>query len=177
MVEDESGEITMNMSFWIILFLIIFMLHNLEEIITVEKWLQDTFPRVHQRIPAMIQKELTKKQMTTRQFAVVVFILSIFGSCLLVIGEWTQKNYFFLGIALFFAINIVSHPLQSLFLRSYTPGVITSIFLIIPYYSMFFYEMYQHEVFSATSIVGIIMVIIFLLLAFILSHKLSEKWR
>lgn len=70
--------------------------------------------------------------MTSARFAVAIFMLSVFVSALLLIAVMTQHDYLFLGINLFFTINIFTHPLQSVFLRCYTPGVLTSLLLIIP---------------------------------------------
>lgn len=128
------------MNVWMLIFVIIFMLHNLEEIISVEKWFQKTYPRVRNRIPSLIQQQLDQIGMTTVRFAVVVFVISILASILLLISVWTEQYYFFFGISFFFALNIFTHPLQSLLLRCYTPGLLTTVVLIIPYYGLFFFN-------------------------------------
>lgn len=162
---------------WILSFLIIFMLHNLEEIITVEKWIQKTYPRVYDKIPLFIQKQLNNyKDITSAQFALVVFVLSVFVSAIIVITVLTEHYYLFLGINLFFALNIFTHPLQSLYLRCYTPGVWTSLLLIIPYYSLFFYRFRHTELLTLNSVLGGIAVMVLLLPIFLLSHKIGEKW-
>lgn len=90
---------------WIILILIIFMLHNLEEIITIEKWFHKTYPQVKKRIPASVQSKLEKTNMTSAKFSVIVFVLSIFVSALIIVDVMKNQNYLFLGINLFFALN------------------------------------------------------------------------
>lgn len=97
----------MKMNVWMLIFVIIFMLHNLEEIISVEKWFQKTYPRVRNRIPSLIQQQLDQIGMTTVRFAVVVFVISILASILLLISVWTEQYYFFFGISFFFALNIL----------------------------------------------------------------------
>lgn len=161
---------------WIIAFLIIFMLHNLEEIIMVEKWHLKTYPKVKNKIPMFINKELSRRKITSIGFAVVVFVLSIIVSALIFISVMTEQYYLYLGVSLPFAINIFSHPLQSLYLKCYTPGVLTSIVLIIPYYFLFFHQFYQTELFSLDSVLRAIVVIVFLVPAFFLSHKVGERW-
>lgn len=163
---------------WILFFLVIFMLHNLEEIITVERWFQKTYPRVRKRIPLFAQKELNNYQdITSAQFAVVVFVFSIFTSTLILIAIWTEYYYLFLGVNLLFALNIFTHPLQALYLKCYTPGVFTSLLLIIPYYILFFYRFYNTDMLSINSISYAIVVMVLLIPAFILSHMIGEKWR
>src|SRR5699024_9894883 len=162
-----------------LLFLIIFMLHNLEEIITIESWFQKTYPRrISKKVPSFVQKELNNyKNITSAQFAVVIFVFSVFNSVLILIAIITQHDYLFLGVNLFFALNIFTHPLQSLYLKCYTPGVLTSLFLIIPYYTLFFYRFYNTDMLTINSVIGAMIVIILLIPAFLLSHKIGEKWR
>lgn len=167
----------MEIHIWILFFLMVFMLHNLEEIMTIEKWFQKTYPLVSKKIPSFAKKELNQyKDITSKHFSVVVFVLSIFVSMLIAIAVITDQYQLFLGVNLFFALNIFTHPLQSLYLRCYTPGVMTSIFLIIPYYSLFFYHFYKSELLALESIVGAIVVMALLIPIFLLSHKIGEKW-
>ena len=73
----------MDIYVWILSFLIIFMLHNLEEIITIERWFEKTYPRVSRKIPSAVQKELKNYEDTTSaQFSVVVFVFSVFCLCI-----------------------------------------------------------------------------------------------
>lgn len=144
---------------------------------TIEKWFQKTYPLVSKKIPSFAKKELNQyKDITSKHFSVVVFVLSIFVSMLIAIAVITDQYQLFLGVNLFFALNIFTHPLQSLYLRCYTPGVMTSIFLIIPYYSLFFYHFYKSELLALESIVGAIVVMALLIPIFLLSHKIGEKW-
>lgn len=167
----------MDIEIWILSFLIIFMLHNLEEIITVERWFQKTYLKVSKRIPLVVQRELEDyKTITSRQFSLVVFVFSIFVSGLILMAVLTQHYYLFLGVNLLFALNIFTHPLQSLYLRCYTPGVVTSLLLIIPYYSLFFYHFYNTNMLGLDMVLRGIVVMILLIPIFFLSHKIGEKW-
>lgn len=164
------------MYFFSIWFLMIFMLHNLEEIITVESWMKKTYPRVKQRIPAGIQKEIDKMQdMTAARFAVVVFILSAMVSVLLALTMWYGKFFVFLGINLIFAVNIFTHPLQALYLRCYTPGLWTTVLLIIPYYVLFFYYTAIAGLWHVNTLLSSIVILILFIPLFLFSHKIGEK--
>jgi hypothetical protein len=167
----------MEINLLIVSFILVFMLHNLEEIITIEKWHKQTFPRISYRIPSFIQKEIKQfNDITSAQFALVVFILSIVVSALILIAIMTQHYFLFLGVALPFALNIFTHPLQSLYLRCYTPGVWTSIFLIIPYSILLVYHFNKEGLFTLNTIVGALVVMVFLIPVFLLSHKIGGKW-
>ncbi|GGA80480.1 HXXEE domain-containing protein [Ornithinibacillus halotolerans] len=168
----------MDIQIWVLAFIMIFMLHNLEEIITVERWMKKTYPQIRSKIPSFAQSEIEKnKDITSAQFAVVVLALSVLASAFLLVAVLTEQYYLFLGIALVFAVNIFSHPLQSLFLRCYTPGVVTSIVLVIPFYSLFFYQFYNTDLFSMSNIIGAIIVIIIFIPVFLISHKLGKMWK
>jgi len=99
------------------------------------------------------------------------------NSALILIAVITQYYYLFLGASFFYALNIFTHPSQSLCLRCYTPGVLSPLILIIPYYSLFFYCYYNTDMFTISSILGAMVVMVFLVLVFLLSHKIGEKWR
>ena len=143
----------------------------------IERWFQKAYPLVHERIPSFIQKELSNfKDITSAQFSIVVFVFSVFASAFILIAVITQHYYLFLGVNLLFALNIFTHPLQTLYLRCYTPGVLTSILLIIPYYILFIRHFYNTDLLTINSILGAIIVMVFLIPAFLLSHKIGEKW-
>lgn len=166
----------MELDVLMITFLIIFMLHNLEEIIMVERWMQKTYPRIKHKVPPFVQKELNDfKDITAAQFAVVVFGVSILASILLLIAITTEQYYVFLGLSLVFAMNIFSHPLQSLLLWCYTPGVITSIFLIIPYYILLFHHFYMTDIVHFNMFLGALVVVALFILVFLLSHTIGKK--
>jgi len=167
----------LDINVWIVFFLIIFMLHNLEEIITIERWFQEAYPRIEKRIPSFVQRKLKNyKDITSVQFAIVVFVFSVFVSVFILIVVITQHYYLFLGINLFFSLNMLTHPLQALYVRYYTPGVLTSILLIIPYYILFFRRVYNTDILTIHSILSAIIVMIFLVPLFLLSHKIGRKW-
>ncbi|MDX8047305.1 HXXEE domain-containing protein [Gracilibacillus sp. S3-1-1] len=166
----------MDVNTLILTFLVIFMLHNLEEIIMVERWGKVNYPQVKDKIPFFIQKELESFiHVTAAQFALIVFIISVFSSILLLVAVIGDYMFLFLGIAMVFAINIFSHPIQSLLLRTYTPGVFTSIFLVIPYYIILI-NYFRVEYFVDMKMVfGALVVAAVFILVLILSHMIGEK--
>jgi len=161
----------------ILSFIIIFMLHNLEEIITIERWFNNTYPRVSKKIPSFIQKEIQSfTANTATQFSVVVFVLSIVFSALILIAVLTNHFFILLGVVLLFAINIFTHPLQAIYLRCYVPGLWTTLLLIIPYNILFFYHFSKAGFLTINTFFSSFIVMFFLIIAFLLSHKIGEKW-
>ncbi|MBU9713695.1 HXXEE domain-containing protein [Evansella tamaricis] len=157
-------------------FLIVFMLHNLEEIITIEKWFMFTYPRVNNRIPSIAQAVITKNKVTTVKFAMTVFVFSIIASSLIFLTITTEYYFLFWGLNLFFALNIFLHPIQSLFLRCYTPGLWTTVCLILPYNIWIFYHFSISGVFTITMFMYAAIVMILLVPLFALSHIIANKW-
>ncbi|WP_052352788.1 HXXEE domain-containing protein [Neobacillus dielmonensis] len=122
----------------------IFILHDFEEIITVEGWLsknkEDVFQIVPKRFHQYINQVLPR---STAGFSVAVLVeyigivivtfLAIFGQ-----GEdWTLLGI--LSVVTILFIHSFTHIGQFLYFKRYTPGVVTSIILVIPFSIYFFY--------------------------------------
>jgi len=154
-------------------FLIIFMLHNFEEIITIERWFKNTYPRVSKRIPPIIRNEIEQfRTITSAQFSIAVCVLFIVASILILITVLTNQYFLFLGLIIFFALNIFTHPAQSILLKSYVPGGLTTIILIIPYNII----VLKAGILDVGTIIGALVVTILFIPILFLSHKIAEKW-
>lgn len=158
-------------------FLIIFMIHNFEEIITIEKWFQKTYPNIRERFPAVARKEIEKMKVTSAAtFSIAVCVLFIVASALVIITIITEQYFLFIGLNIFFALNIITHPVQSLFLRTYVPGVLTTFILIIPYNVILFNELITLGLMDFSTIGRALIVTILFIPMLLISHKIAEKW-
>ncbi|MEI3606166.1 HXXEE domain-containing protein [Pseudogracilibacillus sp. SE30717A] len=168
----------MDINFWMLMFLIVFMLHNFEEIFTIEYWFNTTYADIKEHIPSSIIIELEKsKSMTAGQFAMAVCVLFLAVSMLLTISVTTELYWLFLGANIFFALNILTHPIQALLLRRYVPGLLTSIFLIVPYNLILFNVLYQEAMLDTSMIVLSLIVGALFVPLLLLSHKIAEIWK
>ncbi|MEK4381597.1 HXXEE domain-containing protein [Aeribacillus sp. FSL K6-2848] len=135
------------------LFPILFMFHDFEEILTVEKWTKQNKEQVLAVLPKSIRKYFYSSfQMTTVQFAYDVFWIFLTittATCLAVIFSF---YYIFLMLLFIFFAHVFTHLGQALYLRKYTPGVITSIILVLPYSSYTYYRLLKEQVISGTDI-------------------------
>lgn len=105
------------------MFPIVFLLHDVEEILTVEKFI----------LPLPFQ--VTKEEFT---FAFSLLWVIVTGGCLV-----TAANKRFLGMAPssflmlmvggIFLANGIGHVLQGIFFQRYVPGLITAVILLIPF--------------------------------------------
>lgn len=113
---------------WLIgLFPFVFLVHDLEEIMTIERFLGQ-------------HSDLIPYKVTTMEFALAFFFLLIIvlGGCIQGVRDRTffridPVTFFSLLITGVFWANGISHVLQLFFFRSYVPGVITTILILIPY--------------------------------------------
>ncbi|GGP08976.1 HXXEE domain-containing protein [Oceanobacillus neutriphilus] len=157
-------------------FLIIFMLHNFEEIIMIESWFNKKYPEIREHIPSFAVKELEKTKNTTAvQFSIVVCLLSIVAAAIVLVTVITDQYFLFIGLNIVFALNIFTHPLQSILLKCYVPGLWTTLLLIIPYNIIVYMQFYPQGVLNLTTGVYSLFVIIPFIPVFLLSHWVAKK--
>ncbi|GIO21420.1 HXXEE domain-containing protein [Oceanobacillus sp. J11TS1] len=157
-------------------FLIIFMLHNFEEIIMIERWFHKKYPEIRKRIPTFAINELEKVKTTTSvQFSIVVCLLFIVAAALILVTVITEQYFLFFGLNIIFALNIFTHPLQSLLLKCYVPGLWTTLLLIIPYNIIVYMEFYHLGILNLTIGIHALFVIVLFIPVFIISHTIAEK--
>lgn len=126
------------------LFPIIFGIHDFEEIILIEKWVsknkKDLMKILPIRASSFFEKNFAQK---TNQFSLVVFVefLLISLSTILVFLNGFNGGYkwLYLGLYSVFFLHSFTHIGQTILFKRYTPGVITSILLNIPY-GIWFYS-------------------------------------
>ncbi|WP_102344840.1 HXXEE domain-containing protein [Bacillus sp. Marseille-P3661] len=111
----------------ILLFPILYLIHDIEEILTVEKFLID-------------HAEILPISMTSEKFTfafILLWILSAIG-CYQALNN---RKYFGMEPITFLSFlvpgvllaNGIGHLLQFIFFRDYVPGILTSIVIIYPY--------------------------------------------
>ncbi|SDN64427.1 Protein of unknown function with HXXEE motif-containing protein [Psychrobacillus sp. OK028] len=135
------------------LFPIMFILHDFEEIIMVERWMKRNSTRIYDILPEKIADRVIKQfSMSTAQFAVAVLVIFLFVSSATVMAnqfviQGLQGNiYIFTIVTLVFFLHGFTHIGQSIILRSVTPGAFTSLFVIIPYSLVLFQSLLINEV-------------------------------
>ena len=107
-----------------------FIVHDAEEVATIGPWL-----RTHRsQLPDPVQS-LTS--ITTREFAIAAGVLAL-GFTLAAAHGAASANHRrlsipFLLVAGAFVANGLTHVLQAAAVRGYAPGVVTAVFLVLPY--------------------------------------------
>jgi hypothetical protein len=103
-----------------------FALHNLEEVLGMEKWTKSVPEYIH-------------KPVTTRQLGIAVLLFSILGFVVTLTKSFyqTEQYYYFViaGFAGMLFLNVfLPHLTATVFLKKYSPGVISGLLINLPLY-------------------------------------------
>ena len=118
----------------------IFLVHDAEEILTIESWLQANLPEMERWIGRFTwqQKMLNSHKVNTLQFSIAVLIIfTILLAVTLPVARKPQKgrqaDLFLICFAMLY-LHAFVHIGQAVMLRRYTPGVLTAVLVrIIPF--------------------------------------------
>ena len=114
---------------------VIFMFHDMEEIIGISGWIRKNYSRIVDRFPAAERILSTYKEITTAGMAVAVYeeLLVLLIICLLTdLTEIPILPGIWFGVLLGFTLHRFIHIAQAMQIRSYIPALITSILSIPP---------------------------------------------
>jgi len=127
------------------LFAILFMIHDFEEIITVEHWSPRAEKRIHaseKKLHAFIWRFWNVNSHGFAKRDVVIFMVMsaiVFSRVQFPDSSWISG--LFIGFLLFVLLHNVLHVAQSLILKMYTPGLYTAIILVTPYVMYLLYRL------------------------------------
>ncbi len=119
------------------LFLVIFMLHDFEEIITVENWSRKTsylIENTSNRLQILIWNFWNINSHSFAKRDVVIFLVGstiVFLKVQFIESGWTA--ILFLSFLSFVLLHNLVHIIQTIILRTYTPGLYTAVGLVTPY--------------------------------------------
>lgn len=142
MVEWLNSMISLPSLIWI--FLAAFMIHDFEEIIWVESWMNKNYNKLLHTVPKSFQKQIQSFHgIKSSHFAIPVFMEFI----LFIPAAWLAADHnqyvFFVGFNMVLLLHVFTHLGQSLYLRMYTPGVVTALVVTLPYSVYLFYRLIQ----------------------------------
>lgn len=134
------------MKFHLLVWLVssVFIIHDFEEIIVVEKWLLKNEKELLMTIPIKFHNYFNRifpKKSSVFACAVLVEYIGLLGCIFLSIfnhyHEWSIIGI--LGVVSILFLHSFTHIGQMVVLKRYTPGVWTAIFVVIPF-SVYFYD-------------------------------------
>lgn len=146
MIEVFHKLINIEIIIW--LFPIMFMFHALEEIITIESFItkyrkqipDSFFAKLILTIKKRLGEKSAKLAISMAWILLLISFITVMNASLLPIGP----NFLvFLAIFNLFFLQAFSHVGQTIIFRDYTPGVITALFIVIPYSFLTYYRLFE----------------------------------
>jgi len=166
--------ISVNSLIW--LFLAAFMLHDFEEIIRIEPWWQKHRESIFKKVPKKFHKELQSfANMTSSQFAVAVCIEFIVFIPFTYLAAEKQMYTMFLGYNAVLLLHVLMHVGQALLLNKLVPGVVTAVFITLPYSLYLFYRLLNEHLIEFSDILLSIPFGLTLVPILLIGHKAGEK--
>ncbi|THE11625.1 HXXEE domain-containing protein [Bacillus timonensis] len=164
------------------LFPIMFILHDFEEIIMVERWMKRNSTKIYNILPERFADRVIKQfSMSTAQFAVAVLIIFLFvSSSTVMANQYVNQGlfgniYIFTITTLVFFLHAFTHIGQSFILRSVTPGAFTSLIVIIPYSLVLFRSLLVNEVITWKIIFLCLPFCLLIIPIALLAHGIGKK--
>lgn len=145
MLELLNEFIDLQTSIW--LFFVFFVLHELEEIMTLKAWSQKKQTTIQRFFSGKKARLLILPvEMSTSQFvlfnSLVIGILSI-ATIIASYEIHHQGNLiFFTACLISISLHLIAHFIYSIMFRGYTPGVLTALFLLLPYSLYLFHRLF-----------------------------------
>ncbi|MCB2356180.1 HXXEE domain-containing protein [Clostridium estertheticum] len=113
------------------LFPLLFIFHDLEEIIFMQAWISKNKLYLCERFPILSKKSLPHfDNITTSSFAFGVAEEFILISIITVISYVMNWYSLWIGLFIAFTFHLVVHCFQTLIVRKYVPSIVTSIFCL-----------------------------------------------
>jgi hypothetical protein len=172
----------LNVQTLIWLFPIMFVLHDFEEIIMIEKWLEKNSAVIYDILPEKIADRIIKQfSMSTAQFSVAVLVIFLFvSSSTIMANQYVIQGllgniYIFEIITLTFFLHAFTHIGQSVILRSITPGVFTALIVIIPYSLVLYHSLLVNEVITWEVIFVCLPFCLLIIPTALLAHWIGKK--
>lgn len=158
------------------MFPIIFMIHEFEEIIFTRWWVnknRESLPRKYPKLGRIIIEQLGGS--STEASSLIIAEEFLVLSMIVVISALTMNYNLFVGLVTAYSVHLVSHIGQSIFIRQYTPAVVTAILTGIygVYVIYFFIERRLLEL--KKTVVFSVLLTLFVFLNLIIMHKLTKK--
>lgn len=171
---DILNDTTIQTLIWF--FLVAFLLHDLEEIILVEPWIKKNKNKVISKIPERLHSRLDKLlNITSSKFTVAVLLEFIIFIPFTFIAAEQGKYFVFLSFNTLFFLHVFTHLGQSLYLKMYTPGVVSAIFITLPYSIYLFYRMIAEQLVTWDQILLSIPLGIIIIPVILIGHEFGRK--
>ena len=165
----------------IMLFLVVFMIHEYEEIIMFRRWIDRNREELRERFPK-IESFFTRHgafDYSTSTFAVGTAHEFILVSVVSFYSVWTGQYQLWFAALTGYSVHLLMHIVQWIVYRKYVPVIITSL-LTLPYCIYSFVEFSKVTVLSFSqmvlwAVIGIVLTILSVFSAFFFMDRF-QRW-
>lgn len=166
----------MDTMFLLFLLPFFFLLHELEEILMVHRWIEKNGAAMHRRFPRLKYIIRKMEEMTTRRFATIAFEeFLIVSACTFVSQQAGDLRAWYCCLAAF-SIHLFVHIIQFVVWRRYIPAIISTV-LCLPYCIWVIHDTYlffsPYELFFYT-ILGTLLGGVNLIGMHVIMHRLAK---
>ncbi|MCH1639265.1 HXXEE domain-containing protein [Paenibacillus timonensis] len=159
------------------LFLVTFVIHDMEEIIWVGPWAKRNRQKVTVTVPARMKRSLTQMlNITSSQFAVAVLLEFIVFVPFTLMAAEQGRFFIFLSFNTLFFLHVFTHVAQSLYLKMYTPGVVTAVLIVLPYSLLLFNRLLSENLVTWGEVLLSIPVGLLVVPLVLVGHELGKRW-
>jgi hypothetical protein len=110
------------------LFPIVFMIHEFEEIIFMRWWVRKNKEQILNKYPKLGKQVLGQFDIvSTEAFSLIVAEEFLIVSFIVIFSAFTNNYDLYIGLILAFSIHLLTHLIQSIVLKRYTPAIITTL--------------------------------------------------
>lgn len=159
------------------LFIVVFMLHDLEEIIAVEPFLNRRRELILKKLPERFKNQAgSMLTIGSAQFAFAVLLEFI---VFIPFTYAAAEHGFYLAFLAFnslFLLHVFTHVAQSVILRTYTPGVITAVIVVLPYTLYLFGRLLSMQAVTWGEVFVSIPLGLIVIPIVAAGHELGRKW-
>ncbi|MBW4838142.1 MAG: HXXEE domain-containing protein [Paenibacillaceae bacterium] len=159
------------------LFLVSFVIHDMEEIIWVGPWAKRNRHKVAVAVPPRMKRSLTQMlNITSSQFAVAVLLEFIVFVPFTLMAAEQGRFFIFLSFNTLFFLHVFTHVAQSVYLKMYTPGVVTAVLIVLPYSLVLFNRLLSDNLVTWGEILLSIPVGLLVVPLVLVGHELGKRW-
>lgn len=171
-----------DIAYWVVLFPVIFIIHDLEELIMLQSRLSKNRKELKERFPKIERFFESRKvfEISTSSFAIAMLYEFLLLSVITFLSLYFENYKWWFSLLIGYSLHLVLHLIQWILFKKYIPMLITSV-LTMPYCICAICVFLNAIKLSLQElvvwiVVGIFLTIITVLSAFFLALKF-EKWK
>ena len=164
----------MNRYIWI--FPVLFMFHDMEEVVGIKPWLEKNMDEITSRFPAAKKLLSAYKGITTEGFALAVYeeliVLMVVCALFEITGAEFVRGIWFGGL-IGFTLHLVIHIFQAAAIRRYIPALVTSVLSLPPSILLL---MHSYQPMKLAAIAGAVLGAVGVGANLKLAHKIMRRY-